>query len=297
MSDPFTSGMIEANGASLYYEKRGCGPAVLFISGAAGDAADHAPTAELLAAEFTTVTYDRRGFSRSPWPKGATWTWVDQQADDAAALLAGLGLAPAAVYGGSIGALTGLSLVLHHPTLVTKAILHEPPLMAGLADPREGMAHLREVVAEGKAKGGLRGGRKAFLHASMGPGNYQAVPADYRRRLLSSAATFLIHEFDRYEWYRPADAELAAVRRPVMIMAGTASAPFFRPAADWLAARLSTQVVPISGGHTPQRDRPEEVAETIRRFLDSRSSPSSTEHSPPSLRMSGSRPAKTNTSS
>lgn len=266
-SDALTNGMIEANGASLYYEKRGLGPALLFISGAAGDAADHAPTAELLAGEFATVTYDRRGYSRSPWPKDATWTWVDQQADDAAALLTGLGLAPAAVYGGSIGALTGLSLVLHHPDVVTKVILHEPPLMAGLADPREGMAHLRQVVAEGKAKGGLRGGRKAFLRTSMGPGNYREVPADYRRRLLSSASTFLIHEFDRYEWYHPADEELAAVRRPVMITAGTASAPFFRPAAEWLAAKLGTQVVPMSGGHTPQRDRPKEVAEAIRRFL------------------------------
>jgi pimeloyl-ACP methyl ester carboxylesterase len=259
--------MVEVNGASLYYEKRGSGPPLLFISGAAGDAADHAPTADLLAGEFTTVTYDRRGFSRSPWPKGATWTWVDQQADDAAALLAGFRLAPAAVYGGSIGALTGLSLLLHHPDAVTRVILHEPPLMAGLADPREGMAHLRKVVAGGKAKGGLRGGRKAFLKASMGPVNYEAVPVDYRRRLLSSAATFLIHEFDRYEWYSPSDEELAAVRRPVMVLAGTESAPFFRPAAEWLAAKLGTQVVSIGGAHTPQRDRPAEVAEVIRRFL------------------------------
>jgi len=66
MSHPVTSGTIEANGTTLYYERRGCGPALLFISGAAGDAADHAPTAELLAGEFTTVTYDRRGFSRGP---------------------------------------------------------------------------------------------------------------------------------------------------------------------------------------------------------------------------------------
>ena len=267
MTYPLTTGTVEANGATLYYEKRGRGATLLFISGAAGDAADHATTAELLAGEFTTVTYDRRGFSRSPWPEGATWTWVDQQADDAAALLTELGLAPAAVYGGSVGALTGLSLVLHHPEVVTKAILHEPPLLAGLADPRDGMINLRRVVAEGKAEGGLRRGREAFLRASMSPANWEAVPADYRERLLSSASTFLIHEFDRYEWYRPADEELAAVTIPVMVLAGTASVPFFRPVADWLAAKLGTQVAPISGGHTPQRDRAAEVAESIRGFL------------------------------
>lgn len=267
MSHPAISGTIEANGAILYYEKRGCGPALLFISGAAGDASDHAPTAELLAGDFTTVTYDRRGYSRSPWPAGATWTWVDQQADDAAALLTGLGLAPAYVYGGSIGALTGLSLLLHHPEVVRKAVLHEPPLLAGLDDPRDGMINLRRVVAEGKAAGGLRGGREAFLKTSMGPANWERVPAEYRERLLASAETFLIHEFDHYEWYRPADEQMRTVERPVMVLAGTASAPFFRPAAEWLAARLSTTVVPIGGGHTPQRDRAGEVAEAIRGFL------------------------------
>ncbi len=270
MSEPATSGMLEANGTRLYYERRGSGPPLLFISGASGDAADHAGVAELLAGGFTTITYDRRGFSRSPWPEGATWTWVDQQADDAAALLDGLGLLPAAVYGGSIGALTGLSLLLHHPEAVTKVMLHEPPLMAGLPDPSEGMAYLREVVREGKTRGGLLGGREAFLRASLGEANFDAVPADYRERLLSSAPTFLIHEFDRYEWYRPADEELASVQRPVIVLAGTESPPFFRTAAEWLASRLGTEVVSLAGGHTPQRDRPQEVAEAIRRFLGAR---------------------------
>jgi pimeloyl-ACP methyl ester carboxylesterase len=267
MSEPSTSGMIEANGASLYYEKRGSGPPLLFISGASGDAADYSRVAELLAGEFTAITYDRRGFSRSPWPEGTTWTWVDQQADDAAALLDGLGLKPAAVYGGSIGALTALSLLLHHPQAVTRVMLHEPPLMAGLPDPSTGMAHLREVVREGKAEGGLRRGREAFVRASLGPANYGALAEDYRERLLSSASTFLIHEFDRYEWYRPADEELDSVSRPVVVLAGTESPQFFRTAAEWLASRLRTEVVSLAGGHTPQRDRPQEVADAVRSFL------------------------------
>ena len=268
MSTPHNTGVVEANGTSLYYEKRGDGPSLLFIVGAGGDASDFAAVATLLAEEFTTITYDRRGFSRSPWPAGASWTWVDQQADDAAALLSGLGLAPAAVYGNSIGALASLSLLLHHPQLVTKVMLHEPPLMAGLADPNEGMAHLRRVVSDGKATGGLRGGREAFLRTGMGEASYAALPADYRERLLSSAATFLIHEFDRYEWYRPADEEMAAVSRPVVLLAGMESAPFFRPAAEWLASRLGTVVISLGGAHTPQRDRPQEVAAAIRKYVE-----------------------------
>lgn len=267
MSEPRENGLVEANGTSLYFEKRGSGPPLLFISGAPGDASDYAPVAKLLAGEFTTITYDRRGYARSPWPEGATWTWVDQQGDDAAALLQALGLAPAFVYGGSIGALTGLSLLLHHPEVTTKVMLHEPPLLLGLTDPTSGLVHLREAVAKGKASGGLRGGREAFMRAGMGEANYQAITSEYRERLLSGAEIFLVHEFDRYEWYHPSDDELASVERPVAILAGRESPPFFRPIAEWLASRLGTEVVPLEGAHTPQRDRPQKVADAIRAIL------------------------------
>jgi len=267
MREPDESGVVQANDTTLYYEKRGGGPPLLFISGACGDASDHAPVASLLADEFTTITYDRRGFARSPWPVDATWTWVDQHGDDAAALLGALRCTPAAVFGGSIGALTALSLLLHHPSVLTKVIIHEPPLLAGLDDPAEGMVDLRRVVAAGKAAAGLSGGREAFLRASLGDANYEAVPPDYRRRLLAGAATFLIHEFDRFEWYHPAEEQLASVQNPVAVLAGRESPAFFRPIAEWLAARLGTEVVAINGGHTPQRDHPDEVAATIRSFL------------------------------
>jgi pimeloyl-ACP methyl ester carboxylesterase len=267
MAKPETKGTIEANQAQLYYEKRGSGPALLFIAGASGDAEDFAGVAELLADAFTVVTYDRRGFSRSPWPSGKTATSVDEQADDAAALLARLKLVPAAVYGNSSGAIIALSLVLRHPEVVTKAMLHEPPLMAGLTDPSQGMAGLRRVVADGKLEGQMRGGMEAFIRAGAGDANYEALSNDHRERLLSNGSIFLTHEFDRYEWYRPADADLASIQRAVMVLAGTTSAPFFRPVAEWLAQRLGTEAIPLAGGHTPQRDQPREVAEIVRRFV------------------------------
>jgi len=49
----------------LYHEVRGHGPAVLFIAGATGDAGHYTRVAERLADEFTVITYDRRGNSRS----------------------------------------------------------------------------------------------------------------------------------------------------------------------------------------------------------------------------------------
>ncbi|GAB3318536.1 hypothetical protein GCM10027451_37520 [Geodermatophilus aquaeductus] len=52
---------IDVNGTTLYYERRGEGPSVLFIAGATGDAGHFRGVAEALADEFTVVTFDRRG--------------------------------------------------------------------------------------------------------------------------------------------------------------------------------------------------------------------------------------------
>ena len=59
---------IEVNGIRIYNEKRGRGPAVLFVSGASGDAGHWTAVADILADAYTVITYDRRGNSRSPRP-------------------------------------------------------------------------------------------------------------------------------------------------------------------------------------------------------------------------------------
>lgn len=74
-----------------------------------------APVAEALADEFTVVTYDRRGNSRSPRPPHWTRTSEQEQADDAAALLQRLRLAPAAAFGLSSSGRFLADLLLRRP--------------------------------------------------------------------------------------------------------------------------------------------------------------------------------------
>src|SRR5918911_1990028 len=130
---PIQSAVVRANGTALYCETRGSGPAVLFVSGATGDAGHFARVADLLADEFTVVTYDRRGNSRSPRPAGWAATSTEEHADDAAALLRALDLTPAAVYGNSGGAIIATCLLVRPPQVGRGAILHEPPLLSALA--------------------------------------------------------------------------------------------------------------------------------------------------------------------
>ncbi len=126
---------LEVNGAELYYEVRGGGPPVLLIMGFTGDAGHFETLAGALASEFTVISYDRRGNGRSPRPPGWAATRPEEQADDAASLLAVLGLSPAAVFGTSAGANFALCLLIRHPETVSGAVLHETALVRLFDDP------------------------------------------------------------------------------------------------------------------------------------------------------------------
>jgi pimeloyl-ACP methyl ester carboxylesterase len=96
-------GLLEINDARIYHEVRGSGPSVLFIAGATADCGHFQRVAELLSDEFTVVTYDRRANSRSPRPDDWDKTSTEEQSEDAARLIEALGIAPAAIFGNSVG--------------------------------------------------------------------------------------------------------------------------------------------------------------------------------------------------
>jgi pimeloyl-ACP methyl ester carboxylesterase len=149
---------VTVNGAELYHEAQGAGPPVLLIMGATGDGGHFDKLADVLADEFTVITYDRRGNGRSPVPAGWQTTSAEEQADDAAALLDALGVGPAAVFGTSSGGNFALWLLVRHPEAVRGAILHEPGLYALVDDFDAVRAPVRALVQEAMEGGG--GGRR-----------------------------------------------------------------------------------------------------------------------------------------
>ncbi|MFJ8535431.1 alpha/beta fold hydrolase [Streptomyces sp. NPDC093591] len=258
---------ISANGADLYCEVRGAGPTVLFISGATGDAGHFEHVADLLASEFTVVTYDRRGNSRSPRPMGWNSTSVAEQADDAAALLTVLGVAPAAVYGNSYGATIALDLLIRYPNLVRGAMLHEPPLPSVLEKPDEVQAAVGSVVQEGMTAGGPSKAVEHFMRFAAGDANWEGMKPSLRQRMSANGETLFGVEMGTFEPYRPDDATMAAIRVPTLVLVSEESASFFHAVASWLAGQLGVEVRHTPGTHLPQLDHPEELVSTIRPFL------------------------------
>ena len=254
MTSGVKDGTVDVNGTKLYYELRGSGPALFFIPGAEGDAEEYLRVAERLENDFTVLSYDRRAYSRSPAPAGYSGSTVDTEADDAAALLKALNLAPAFVWGNSSGAIIGLNLVLRHPDVVRHAMLHEPPLFAGMNDIDHVLEFLKKSTANGKAP---------FLRILTGDAVYNSLSEGYRARL-EADDTWIQYEFNHIEHYEPTDEELAEVQMPVTVLYGADSPPFFGEAANWLCERMNATPMTISGGHGPHYDIPDEVAKIIR---------------------------------
>jgi pimeloyl-ACP methyl ester carboxylesterase len=106
-------GSIDVNGASLYYEERGAGAAVLLIHGGLASSAMWEPLLPDLVDGFRVITPDSRGHGRSTNPSGRLS--YAQIADDVAALIAALGLIRPVVGGYSDGGQVTLELAVRHP--------------------------------------------------------------------------------------------------------------------------------------------------------------------------------------
>ena len=117
--------MLKAKG--LEYETSGDGEAVLLIHGALiADSFLPLTREAALADRYRLIRYRRRGHGGSdPMPVGCS---IEQQAQDALALLTHLGVARAHVIGHSGGGVIAVQLAIEAPSLVHSLVLLEPIL-------------------------------------------------------------------------------------------------------------------------------------------------------------------------
>jgi pimeloyl-ACP methyl ester carboxylesterase len=266
-----TASMVKVNGAELYYAVRGSGPALLLIHGTGADSGCYDELAEGLARDFRVLTYDRRGWSRSPRPAGWVKTSIEEQADDAAWLLRATGHAPALVFGSSSGGLTALALVLRNPDVVRGAILHEPSLFTTLPQDfveRE-FAEFTPLIKQAVASGGPRAGHEAFVGALAGASGLAAVAdAERRERWFANSEFMFAYEFPAMLLgYRPDPAAITRVRVPIKVMRATESQPINTAAAEWLAAQLRTELLVAPGSHVDYSIDPDAFADALRPLL------------------------------
>src|SRR5262249_6185983 len=125
---------------TLHYRTQGAGPLLLILQGGSGDADGSDALVREMAEDFTAVTYDRRGLSRSPLDDPNLSMSIATHADDAHRLIASLSTEPAFVFGCSIGAVIGLELISKHAEQVRVLVAHDPPLVELLPEDEQAEA-------------------------------------------------------------------------------------------------------------------------------------------------------------
>jgi 3-oxoadipate enol-lactonase len=118
---------VDVNGARLWVEREGAGPAVVFVHGGLGDSRLWEPQAHELASRFETIRYDLRFWGRSGSP-GTEFSAVD----DLVGVLDATGVERAALVGLSLGGGLALDVTLAHPDRVW-ALAHVAAGVTGMS--------------------------------------------------------------------------------------------------------------------------------------------------------------------
>ncbi|WP_406143841.1 alpha/beta fold hydrolase [Streptomyces sp. NBC_01012] len=135
---------VDSDGASIYYERHGDGPAIVFVHGSGGHHAAWWQQVAALRDEFTVVTLDLRGFGKTEL--SAPQSEFDGQAfhGDVVAVLDQEDLTDAMLVGQSIGSVAALRAGLVRPERVASVVLGHS--LGGISHPE-----LKELAAADRA--------------------------------------------------------------------------------------------------------------------------------------------------
>jgi pimeloyl-ACP methyl ester carboxylesterase len=259
-------------GARLFYTVSGSGPLLLIAQGGAQDA----DGARLLAEElpdFTVVSWDRRGLSRSTVEPSETPLTLSVHADDARRILDAVSPGtPAYVFGSSIGALVGLDLLTRSPEHVRRLVAHEPPI-AALLDPARTaeLVGMEDKLAAAYRAGGALAAMREFI-ASFGvdPSDHEphvSAPARSPSQLVNFER-FLSVDGPAVRRYRLDLAAIRAHAATLVVAVGASSRATLHAApALALASMLGTEAVELPGGHGGYGTHPRAFAAALRAVL------------------------------
>lgn len=113
--------IARVNGADIYYEVKGEGEPLLLLPGLGRGTSYFDAVEPVLRRDFQTIALDPRGIDRSSKAEGVLT--AELWADDFAALLGSLGLAPAHVLGSSHGGSMAMAMALRHPDALRSLLL------------------------------------------------------------------------------------------------------------------------------------------------------------------------------
>jgi len=260
---------LEVRGVELRWFERGSGHPVLLLHETAVASAAWLPLAEDLGPHARAIGFDRRAWGASGVPDGYARTTVEEQAEDAAALLEALEATPALVCGAGLGAVVALELLLGRRALVASAVLIEPPLLMLLPEATDQFAADRQLL-ESAAPDGVEGVVDLYLRGrllALGPG-VERLPDPLTEPARERPRSVLAELGATSAWRRPVSSLSGAERRSLIVTC-SGTPPLLRAAADQLDRRLArSERAELDGRGPPQLDSARGLAGLIRGELD-----------------------------
>ena len=257
--------MREAQG--LEYEVGGSGEPVLTIHGALVSDTFVPLMGEPALARYRLIRFRRRGHGGSAAARGFS---LEQQAQDAAALLAHLGVERAHVVGHSGGGAIALALALAAPRVVHSLVLLEPAVFAPETSAafREGAAPVVEAYRAGDVDRALDLWMSAVSAADWRSMVEKTVPGGAEQAAKDASTFFEVELPTLGDWVFERE-RTRRIPQPVLYVLGAESGPSFEAGSQYFQSLVPhTELVVVPGvNHLLQVREPGRVAAPIADFL------------------------------
>ncbi len=264
----FISGYAPSDGAKIYFESAGAGPAVVFIHAGVSDRRMWDPQFDFFAEKFHVVRYDLRGFGKSEM--------LDLQYSNRADLgnvLLHLKIDKAALIGCSMGGSAAIDFTLEHPERVT-ALLSVAAGVSGWNEfSEEAIRQWTELLRLAK-EGQVERVREMEAVAWIdGPARDPSrIDPSYRQRARQlHKENFSLTRFahPEQELKPSAIGRLGEIKCPTLVLVGDSDTPELIKLATRLAkevpgARLATIG---NAAHLPSLEHPDEFNAIVDEFL------------------------------
>jgi non-heme chloroperoxidase len=186
---------VSVNGLLFAYLDEGFGPPIILVHGSISDYREWSSQMAPFAKHYRVIAYSRRYHWPNLAPGKDADASVESQAEDLAAIIQAMGIAPAHIVGHSYGGAVALNLTLRHPELVRTLVLAEPAVpgvLAGTPDndalTKESQAvraEMKEIFASGDAE------RIARTYAArVAPGEFEKASPETRQMLVANVPAF-----------------------------------------------------------------------------------------------------------
>jgi pimeloyl-ACP methyl ester carboxylesterase len=261
-----TSGFAEVNGARLYYEVAGAGPALVLLHGYLLDSGQWDDQLTAMGRHCQVVRYDARGFGRSTQPPEPF-----APEEDLLGLLTFLGIDQAVLTGCSGGGAAVVDFALAHPQR-TRALVLVGSALSGFQSqgpPPPPMVEYQDARERGDVDRAVELALRFSTDGERHPEQVDQRAREHMRAMMTRQFSRPEVAAERRRLEPPAAGRLAEIQVPTLVVVGDQDVPAVQAIADLVSAQVrdSRKVVIAQAGHHPNMEHPEQFNELLASFL------------------------------